>query len=112
MFLISTVTNLREQQLKVSKEITELSKTDYYKDRLLLLKTIPGIGITTAMIILTELESIDRFRNLDQLCRYVGFIPSRHSSGEKDRMGKLTKRGHSILRNALIESAWIGARRS
>ena len=109
--IISTVTNLREQQLKVSKEITELSKTDYYKDRLLLLKTIPGIGITTAMIILTELESIDRFRNLDQLCRYVGFIPSRHSSGEKDRMGKLTKRGHSILRNALIESAWIGARR-
>jgi transposase len=109
--IISTVKNLREQQLIVSKKITELSKTEYYKDQVVLLKTIPGIGLTTAMMILTELESIERFNNLDQLCRYIGFIPSRHSSGEKDRMGNLTSRGHSILRYALIESAWIAARR-
>jgi transposase len=109
--IISAVKNLREQQLYVSKKITELSKTEYYKERVVLLRTIPGIGLTTAMIILTELESIDRFNNLDQLCRYIGFIPSRHSSGEKDRMGNLTSRGHSILRNAIIESAWVAARR-
>jgi len=105
--LISECKNLRSSILKVTREIRELSKTKTYQEQAILLKTIPGIGLLTAMTILTELESIDRFTNLDKLCGYIGLVPSTKSSGDKDKTGDITPRGHSVLRSAIIESSWI-----
>jgi transposase len=62
------------------------------------------------MTILTEIETIDRFATFDQLCGFVGLVPSTKSSGEKESVGDLTPRGHCVLRSALIESAWVAAR--
>ena len=108
--LISECKNLRASILKVTREIRGLSQTATYKEQVILLKTIPGIGLLTAITILTELESIDRFPNLDKLCGYIGLIPSTKSSGEKDQTGDITPRGHSVLRNSIIESSWIAIR--
>jgi len=105
--LISECKNLRSSILKVTREIRELSQTKTYQEQVILLKTIPGIGLLTAMTILTELESIDRFTNLDKLCGYIGLVPSTKSSGDKDKTGDITPRGHSVLRSAIIESSWI-----
>ena len=108
--LIDTVKTLRASLLKTTKQIQELSKTQHYNERIVLLRSVPGIGLITAMILLTELENIERFGNIDQLCGFVGLIPSRHSSGEKDQTGDLTHRGHGSLRPAIIESAWMAVR--
>lgn len=108
--IVTTVKNLRVTLLRTTKLIHNLAKTEPYRDSVALLRSIPGIGIITAMTLLTELENVDRFSNTDQLCRFIGFVPSTHSSGEKDKTGNITKRGHSILRSTLIESAWIAAR--
>jgi transposase len=62
------------------------------------------------MIILTELETINRFRNIDKMCGYIGLVPSTKSSGEKEKTGDITPRGHSVLRTALIESSWMAIR--
>jgi len=62
------------------------------------------------MIILTELETINRFESFDKLCSFIGLIPTTHSSGEKENIGEITHRGNSFLRGALVESAWIAAR--
>jgi transposase len=59
------------------------------------------------MIILTELETINRFNNLDKMCGYIGLVPSTKSSGDKEKTGDMTPRGHSVLRTAIIESSWI-----
>jgi transposase len=75
-----------------------------------LLCSIPGIGLLTAMIILTEIEIINRFANLDQLCGFIGLVPSTHSTGDHEVVGEITPRGHSVLRTAIIESAWMAAR--
>src|ERR1035438_1691408 len=75
-----------------------------------LLISVAGVGFITAISILTELENINRFGNIDSLCGFVGLVPSKHSSGEKDRTGDITNRGHNVLRHALIESAWVAAR--
>jgi transposase len=71
---------------------------------------VPGIGPLTAMKLLTELESVDRFNSLDQLCSYVGLVPSTHSCGENRTDNGITTRRNSSLRGALIESAWIAIR--
>lgn len=108
--IVETMKNLRIMLLRATKLIQDLSKTEVYRNSVTLLRSLPGIGIVTSMIILTELENINRFSNVDQLCRFIGFVPSTHSSGEKDFSGHLSQRGHSVLRSALVESAWVAAR--
>jgi transposase len=102
--------NLRATVLDLTKQIQKLSQTEAYQNNVKLLRSLPGIGVLTAMTILTELETIMRFGNLDKLCCYIGLVPSTNSSGEKEITGDITSRGHSVLRNAIIESSWVAVR--
>ncbi len=108
--LVTSGENLRTLVLNVTKQINVLSKTPTYADQVMLLKTIPGIGLITAMIVALELETIERFESMDKLASFIGLIPSTKSSGEQDKVGGITKRGQHLLRSAIIESAWIAAR--
>ena len=108
--IVESSTNLRASVLRITKQINELSKTKEYKEQVVLLRSVPGIGLLTAMSILTELETINRFESFDKLCGFIGLIPSTHSSGDNDVVGDITRRGHSVLRSAIIESAWVAAR--
>ena len=101
---------MRQITLKLTNQIELLSKTEKYEKNFDLLRTIPGIGQITAMTILTELENIGRFNSLDKLCSFIGLVPSTNSSGDIERTGDITSRGHKVLRSALIESAWVAAR--
>lgn len=102
---------LRSTILVATKVIRELSNSEAYANQVQLLRSIPGIGLLTAMIILTEIEKINRFSNFDQFCSFIGLIPSTNSSGEKENIGEITHRGNNFLRSAIVESAWIAARR-
>jgi len=64
----------------------------------------------TAMIILTEIGNITRFKNLDKLCSFIGLVPMTNSTGENERTGNITVRRNKILRTAIIESSWIAIR--
>jgi transposase len=75
-----------------------------------LLVSVPGIGVLTAMKLLTELESIERFKTFTQLCSYVGLVPSTNSSGENEVTSGITPRRNLRLRTALVESSWIAIR--
>ena len=108
--IVKSSINLRILVLEATKEINKLAKSEDYNDQVLLLRSVPGIGTLTAITILSELETINRFGSFDKLCSYIGLVPSTHSSGEKDNTGGITRRGHSVLRRTLIESAWVAAR--
>jgi len=108
--IVGASTDLRTSVLRVTKQIHALSQTKEYEDQVTLLRSIPGIGLLTSMTILTELETINRFKSFDKLCGFIGLIPSTHSSGENQVVGDITRRGHSVLRSAIIESAWTAAR--
>lgn len=107
--LLTQSHHLRASVLHVTRLIRELAKTDHYKSRQEFLRSIPGIGYLTAMTILTEIETIDRFASFDKLCGFIGLVPSTNSSGDKEIIGDLTPRGH-VLRSSIIESAWVAAR--
>lgn len=108
--LIDNNLHLRRKLLQVTKSIRKVSKQEKYKKRCDLLTSIPGIAIITAMTIISELETVNRFKNLDRLSSYVGLVPTTKSSGEREKTGKVTPRANIILRNAIIESAWTAAR--
>jgi len=62
------------------------------------------------MIILTEIETIERFKDTDHLAGYVGLVPIRSNSGETKKDGEMTFRGQSILKKCIMESSWVAAR--
>jgi len=78
-----------------------------YRDRVKILRSIPGIGLIAATEILLELQDVSRFRRSKDLAAYVGLTPSQYSSAEKIRMGRITGIGKNNLRGTLIEAAWL-----
>jgi len=96
---------------KITNEINKLSNQSRYKADFEKLITTPGIGKLSAMIILTELIDIKRFKSLIKLNSFVGLVPSEHSSGEKQIRYKITRRGNPYLKKTLIECAWSAIRK-
>lgn len=105
-YLIEEVELLRSLLLKVTQAVQAMSKSEKYNKRMALLRSIPGVGLLTAITFLVEIEDIKRFKDSDHFAGYVGLTPTNHSSGEKERTGEMTFRGQKVLRKSLIESSW------
>lgn len=97
------LSELIERQTRLIHEIAALER---YRNRMELLTGIPGIGVLSAIEILVELQDVERFQRPEQLAAYVGLTPSQFSTGEKVRMGHITKAGKPHLRGTLIEASW------
>jgi transposase len=108
--LIRQAEEQRTLLLDTTQKVRDLSQTEKYAHNMQLLRTIPGIGLITAITLLTEVADISRFESQDHLAGFIGIIPGRHSSGEKDKKTEMTFRGHYFLKRSLIESSWIAAR--
>ena len=100
----------RKLLLETTRKVKLLADSPRYKSRVELLRSIPGIGLINSMVILTEVEDINRFKRDEKFASYVGLIPNSHNSGDKEKMGEITFRSHDFLRKAFIESAWIAVR--
>ncbi|MEO5358790.1 MAG: IS110 family transposase, partial [Nitrospirae bacterium YQR-1] len=105
--LIELYEYLREAIKELTKEMLELSREAEYKEKVALLKTVPGIGTLTAMEIILELSEIERFKTSEELSSYLGLTPSEYSSGGHIRQGRITRCGNKRIRSALVESSWI-----
>lgn len=108
--LLRQAKNTRESLLILMRQIKKLSQTERYKTNVELLKSVPGFGLTTAMTLLTEIDKIERFSDLDHLCSYVGLVPSTSSTGDKEKVGGITPRKNQSLRRIIIESSWVAVR--
>ena len=97
---------LDKQINKQTDLLKELSETAFYKERVEILVTIPGIGMIAAMELLLELQDVNRFQRADQLAAYVGLTPSQYSSADKIRMGRITCVGKNSLRAMLVQASW------
>jgi transposase len=105
--LLSMYDCLRKEVDTQRRLIYELAQTERYREHVRLLRTIPGVGILTAMEFLVELQDVRRFGTGDKLAAYVGLTPSQHSSGQHVRMGRITRVGRGQLRALLVESSWM-----
>jgi transposase len=108
---IEQFVRLRGMLLQETRAIRSLSRSEAFIEPLRLIMSVPGIGITTGISFLTEIDNISRFKHADHLASYVGLIPMCHSSGEKEGVGDITIRKHAMLRCNIIEAAWIAIRK-
>jgi transposase len=107
---IELLKQLRQAEARAMRRIRVLSQTDAYTNRVEWLRSIKGVGLLTAMVVLTEVGDIERFKDLDQLTSYVGIVPGSKSSGDMEQVKRIAKRGNKHLRTALILSAWMAIR--
>lgn len=104
---LEELAHLRHIIASLNKAIRDLSRSEPYRENVRLLKTIPGISTLTAMTLLTELCDINRFKNLDHLCSFVGLVPDTASSGDSETICGLTPRQNKLLRAMMIQASWV-----
>jgi transposase len=108
---IKFLLNLREQQLEATRSVKQLSKEPRHEEVGGILNSVPGVGMLTMMLLITEIIEMKRFKSEDKLMSYVGLIPTTNSSGDSESMGEITKRANKRIRKALIESSWVAIRK-
>jgi transposase len=108
--LIQGYEQARGMVLTATRQVRVLSREQRYKEEIKLIRSIPGIGEIIALLIITEIGDICRFKTLDQLCDWIGLVPRIHGSGDNETTLGLTHRGHHQLREKLIEASWVAIR--
>jgi transposase len=69
------------------------------------LASIPGVGPITAMAIASTVPDPAMFRSGREFAAWLGLTPKSHSSGGKDRLGRISKRGDRYIRHLLYVGA-------
>jgi transposase len=75
-----------------------------------LLMTHPGVGPLTALAYELVIGTPERFHCGEQLASYVGLVPEEKSSGDRRRLGHISKQGNVLLRFLLVEAAQVTVR--
>jgi len=74
------------------------------------LMTHPGVGALTALAFVLIIGNAERFQCGKQLASYLGLVPLEKSSGNRRRLGHITKQGSSMMRFLLVEAAQVTVR--
>lgn len=92
-----------EARLKaLDAKIRELCRLDDNCKRLL---KVPGVGELTATAIVAAVPNPKEFRNGRHLSAWLGLVPKQSSSGDKQILLAISKRGDRYLRTLLIHGA-------
>jgi len=106
--------NMLEKECSIlEQEIKALSLTPRYAHPAAELTKENGVGLLTAMVFLTEMGDLSRFRNRQQVGAYLGLVPTSHESGKHpDRKGHITHQGSPRVRHILCQAVWARVRTS
>jgi len=69
------------------------------------ISALSGIGPLTSRAVVATVANAGDFRNGRQMAAWIGLVPRQSSSGGKDRLGVITKRGDTYLRGLLTQGA-------
>ncbi|MFL6303372.1 MAG: IS110 family transposase [Candidatus Sulfotelmatobacter sp.] len=103
--------DLLDQLTPKIQELTRLLEEEVEKrpvTRRLL--THPGVGPLTALAYELVIGTPERFHCGKQIASYVGLVPEEKSSGDRRRLGHISKQGNVLLRFLLVEAAQVTVR--
>lgn len=104
---------LVDTQRKIAQLTADIHADAKANDAAQRLQTIPGIGPITASALVAALPDVSDFRSGRDLSAWIGLTPKPHSTGGKERLGRISKMGNRYLRRLLYLGAiaQISARR-
>ncbi len=98
--------HLNKEVKGIGQRLLGLVKQDQ-QHQLTLLKSIPGMGVRTALFLIVVTDGFSKFGNASQLCSYVGITPTIRQSGSSVRgKSRISKVGNRKLRNLLFLCAF------
>ena len=99
---LAVIDLLDERVGPLERELRQAARGDA---RVVLLKTIPGVGDLLGLTLASEIGDVARFATPRKLIGYAGLAPRVHQSGDRSRTGALSKAGSRTLRWAAVEAA-------
>ena len=103
--------NLLFRQLREAKKTTESIKdliidlgTRTFPEEIELLLSIPGFGVLTAVVLLADIDTVDRFPTAKKFCAYLRTAPRIKESNTTTHLGRVTKQSRSMTCSILTQS--------
>jgi len=107
--LLEEIETLLRQVRRIEQQLNQQAQ---HTPAVAQLRSIPGVGIRTAEAVAAFVDDPDRFRNAKAVGRYFGLVPCQDQSGDRNRLGHITREGAPVVRQLVAEAAWQARRRS
>ena len=106
---------IAEKTARIIERTTKLKALATESHRARRLQTMPGVGPITAIAVEAFGPDMAEFKTGRNFAAWLGLVPRQHSSGGKERLGRMTKAGQADIRRLLIIGAmsrlnWLGVR--
>jgi transposase len=95
-----------ERREELDRQIEQLALLPHIAPMVERLQCFRGISLHSAMVLATEIVDWRRFERPSQLACYLGLVSREDSSGDRTRLGSITKAGNSHCRHVLVQAAW------
>jgi transposase len=107
--LLEEIDTLIRQVRRIERQLNQQAQ---HTPAVAQLRSIPGVGIRTAEAVAAFIDDPHRFGNAKAVGRYFGLVPCQDQSGDKNRLGHITREGAPVVRQLVAEAAWQAQRRS
>jgi len=102
--ILEQISSLTERIRDYERQLETISK-EHYPHETELLRQVEGIGPLTALTFVLTLEDPHRFERSRSVGAYLGLVPARDQSGDRDPQKRISKEGDEMLRKLLVGSA-------
>lgn len=100
--LLDELSKLEDEIAYYEKQIGLIAKSQPSCQQLM---TISGVGELSATAVIAAVGNVENFKNGRQFAAFLGLVPRQHSTGGKDRLGGISKRGDGYIRKLLVQGA-------
>jgi transposase len=101
--ILEQIASLTERIRQYDRKLETVCQEHYPETQLL--RQVEGIGPLTALTFVLTLEDPYRFERSRSVSAYLGLVPARDQSGERDPQRRISKEGDEMLRRLLVGSA-------
>lgn len=110
------LTQIAEKTARITARDQKLKDLAARSETARRLRTMPGVGPLTALALEAFGPDMAQFRRGRDFAAWLGLVPRQHSSGGRDRLGRVSKAGQADIRRLLIIGAmsrlgWLGRRK-
>jgi transposase len=103
--LVLLLQQIREAQIRVRQTEHALETWAKQSDACRRLMSIPGVGTISATALVLAMHDPTRFRSGRHFAAWLGLVPKQSSSGDRQVLGGISKRGDGYVRTLLIHGA-------
>jgi transposase len=112
--LLETIASMTERIQEYDRELEVLAEESYPETKLL--RRVHGIGTLTALTFVLTLEDPSQFRTGRTVGAYLGLVPSKAQSGERDPQKRISKQGNGLCSGSFWSAApiefWVPSART